>query len=143
MLEPTCGMNKWSNNQNKLCRSSKFIEFCSWQLFYLKSSCHKTTSEFHKFKIRIFKTTSNRKTTKIKVLGIKKLWNFIVDKILVWNHLVMQNFVWILKFYFFSNDLEWKTHQNKSCRSQNVMKLYNWQFFDLKSSRHRKICLKF
>jgi hypothetical protein len=33
----------------------------------------KTTSEFYKFKFRIFKTTSNGKTTRMKVVGLKKL----------------------------------------------------------------------
>jgi hypothetical protein len=26
---------RWTNNQNKSCRSWKVIELCSWQLFYL------------------------------------------------------------------------------------------------------------
>jgi hypothetical protein len=55
-------------------------------------------SEFKKFKIWILKTTSKEKTTNMKVVGIKELWNFVVDNVLVWNHLVMQNYVWILKF---------------------------------------------
>ena len=29
----------WRNVQNKSCRSRKVIQLCSWQLFYLKSSC--------------------------------------------------------------------------------------------------------
>jgi hypothetical protein len=37
----------------------------------------------------------------MKMVGPKKLWNFVVDNILVWNHLVIQNFVWILKFKIF------------------------------------------
>jgi hypothetical protein len=76
------------------------------------------------------------KTTNIKVVGLEKLWNFVVNNVLVWNHLVMQNYVWILKFEFFSNYLGWKKHQNKSCRSWNIMKLCKWQFFYLKSSYH-------
>jgi hypothetical protein len=34
----------------------------------------------------------------MKVAGIEELLNFVVDNFLVWNHLVMQNYVWILKF---------------------------------------------
>jgi hypothetical protein len=45
--------------------------------------------------------TSNGKTTKMKAIGLKKLWNFVVHNILVWNRLVIQNFVWILKFEIF------------------------------------------
>jgi hypothetical protein len=37
----------------------------------------------------------------MKVVGIEELWNFVVDNVLVWNHLVMQNYVWLLKFEFF------------------------------------------
>jgi hypothetical protein len=37
----------------------------------------------------------------MKVVGIQELWNFLVDNVLVWNHLVMQNYVWILKFEIF------------------------------------------
>ena len=33
----------------------------------------------------------------MKVVGIKELWNFVVDNVLVWNHLVMQNYVWIFQ----------------------------------------------
>jgi hypothetical protein len=61
----------------------------------------KTTSEFKKFKIWILKTISKEKTTNMKVVGIEELWNFVVDNVLVWNHLVMQNYVLILKFEFF------------------------------------------
>jgi hypothetical protein len=41
--------------------------------------------------------TSKEKTTNIKVVGIEELWNFVVDNVLVWNHLVMQNYVWIFQ----------------------------------------------
>jgi hypothetical protein len=47
------------------------------------------------------KTTLKEKTTNMKVVGIEELWNFVVDNVLVWNYLVMQNYVWILKFEFF------------------------------------------
>jgi hypothetical protein len=89
----------------------------------------KTTSEFKKLKIWILKTTSNEKTTNREILGLDKLWIFVVDNVLVWNHLVMENYFWILKFDFFLNKIGWKNHQNKSCRSSNVMKLCNWNFF--------------
>ena len=41
--------------------------------------------------------TSKEKTTNMKVVGIEELWNFVVDNVLVWNHLVMQNYVWIFQ----------------------------------------------
>ena len=40
MLERPCRMNRWPNNQNKLCRSRKVMKLCNWQLFDLQSSCH-------------------------------------------------------------------------------------------------------
>ena len=73
------------------------------------------------------KITSKEKTTNMKVVGIEELWSFVVDNVLVWNHLVMQNYVLILNFNF-SNYIGWKNHQNKSCRSWNAMKLCNWRF---------------
>jgi hypothetical protein len=103
----------------------------------------KTTSEFKKFTIWILKTTSKEKTTNMKVVGIEELGNFVVDNVLVWNHLVMQNYVWILKFEFFKLSRMEKPTKIKSCRYWNVMKLCSWQFFDLKSSYHWKIRVKF
>ena len=47
---------------------------------------------------------SDGETTKIKVVDLEKLWNFVVDNFLIWNHLVKENYVWIsknLKFEFF------------------------------------------
>jgi hypothetical protein len=48
--------------------------------------------------------TSDGETTKIKVVDLEKLWNFVVDNFLIWNHLINENYVWIfknLKFEFF------------------------------------------
>jgi hypothetical protein len=61
----------------------------------------KTTFEFKNFKIWILKKIFERKNTNMKVVGIEELWNFVVDNVLVWNHLVIQNYVWILQFDFF------------------------------------------
>jgi hypothetical protein len=73
------------------------------------------------------KTNSNGKTTNMKVVGLEKCWNFVVDNVLVWYHLVMQNYVWILKFELFKPP-RMENHQNKSCRSWILMKLCNWKF---------------
>jgi hypothetical protein len=101
MLEPTCRMNKWLNNQNKLYRSWEVIEFCSWQVFDLKSFCQrKLRLNFKNLKFEFSKRPQMKKTIKMKIVGLKKLWNFVINNILVWTHLVMQNFIWILKFKF-------------------------------------------
>jgi hypothetical protein len=34
--------------------------------------------------------TSNEKTPNMKVVDLKKLWNSVVDKFLIWIHLVPQ-----------------------------------------------------
>ena len=42
----------------------------------------------------------------MKDVDHKKLWNFVVDKFLIWNHLVKENYIWIskkLKFQNFGN----------------------------------------
>ena len=39
--------------------------------------------------------TSDGDTTKMKVVDLKKLWNFVVDNFFIWIHLVMENYVWI------------------------------------------------
>ena len=81
--------------------------------------------EFQNFKIRIFQTTSDGKTTKTKVVGLEKLWNFVVDNFFIWNHLVMQklclNFK-ILKFEFFKQPRmekppKWKLYVSKSYKT--------------------------
>jgi hypothetical protein len=35
------------------------------------------------FKIQIFQTTSARKPTKMKVVGLEKLFNFVVENVLI------------------------------------------------------------
>jgi hypothetical protein len=60
-------------------------------------SC-KTASKFQNFKIRIFQKTSDGKTTKINFVDLEKLQNFVVDNFLIWNHLVIQNYIWNSKF---------------------------------------------
>jgi hypothetical protein len=37
--------------------------------------------------------TSDGQTVKMKVVDLEKLWNFIVDNFLIWNNLVMKNYV--------------------------------------------------
>jgi hypothetical protein len=60
--------------------------------------------------------------TKTKVVYLEKLYNFIVDNFFIWNHLSMENYVWIFHIWNsnFLNDLEWRNDQNKSCKSRKV-----------------------
>jgi hypothetical protein len=47
----------------------------------------KTTFEFLKFEIQIFRTTSDGETIIMKVVDFVKLWNFVVDNFFIWIHL--------------------------------------------------------
>ena len=38
---------------------------------------------------------SNEETTKIKVVHLEKLYNFVVQNFLVWIHLLLKNVIWI------------------------------------------------
>jgi hypothetical protein len=85
----------------------------------------KTMSELKKVKIRIFQTISHGKPTKIKVVGLEKLCNFVVDNFSIWNYLIMQT-IFGLQNLKFSNDPGCKNHENESCRSKIVISLYSW-----------------
>jgi hypothetical protein len=77
------------------------MKLCTWQHFGLKSS--RQAKFCLNFKIWIFQTTSDGKTTKIKVVGLEMLWNFIIDNFLIWDHLVIEKIclkfqIWISNF---------------------------------------------
>jgi hypothetical protein len=44
--------------------------------------------KFLKFEIWIFQTTLDGETTKMKVIDLEKLCNFVVDNFLIWIRLV-------------------------------------------------------
>jgi hypothetical protein len=71
--------------------------------------------EFIKFEIWMFRMTLDGETTKIKVVDPKRLYNFVADNFLIWNHLVKENYIWIfknLKFEFL-NTLDGQTAKTK------------------------------
>jgi hypothetical protein len=39
--------------------------------------------------------TPFEKTVKMKVVDLEKLWKFLVDNFFIWDHLVVENNVWI------------------------------------------------
>jgi heme/copper-type cytochrome/quinol oxidase subunit 2 len=86
-------------------------------------------------KFNLFQMTLDGKPTKIKVVGLKRLWNFIVDNVLIKNHLVIEKYVWSFQIQKSNlvNDLGRWNYQNKSFRSQKVMQLCSWQGFHLNS----------
>jgi hypothetical protein len=57
-------------------------------------------SEIYKFVNMSTSTLSDEKMIKIKVVDLDELYNFDVDNIFSWNHLLFQNLVWscLLKF---------------------------------------------
>ena len=64
----------------------------------------------------------------MKIVDLQKLWNYVVDNFLIWNHLIMQNYVWISQIWNsnFSNDFGWKNFLHENYRSRKVMKLCSW-----------------
>jgi hypothetical protein len=110
------------NHQNESCRSWKVMKLYSRQRLNLKSFDH--AKLYLNSKLDFFQTATEQNTTKMKVVGLEKLWNSIVDNFLIWNHLIMQNYIWIQNLNF-SNGLGTKHHQNERCRSWKVMKLYS------------------
>jgi hypothetical protein len=107
------------------------MKIYSLQHFGLKSSYHAKLCL--NFKIWNFQTTSDGKTTKIKVVSLEMLRNFIIDNFLIWNHLVIEKYVWNFQFWNsnFLNDHGWRNLLNESCRSCKVIQLYSWQHFHL------------
>ena len=90
----------------KLCRSWVVMKFelYSWKHFDLKLFCYENSNfEFKKFKIWFFQTTSDGEMTKMNFVILKRLWNFVVDNVLIWNHLAMRKLFEfkILKFKFY------------------------------------------
>jgi hypothetical protein len=60
-----------------------------------KLSCHAKLCL--DFKIWNFQITLDGKSTKIKIVRLEMLWNFIADNFLIWN-LVIKNIFEVLKF---------------------------------------------
>ena len=124
----------------KLCRSWVVMKFelYSWKHFDLKLFCYENSNfEFKKFKIRFFQTTSDGEMTKMNFVILKRLWNFVVDNVLIWNHLAMRKLRLNLKIWNsnFINDLGWRNSLNENYRSRKVIKLCSWQLFELTSFR--------
>ena len=44
----------------------------------------KSSFKYLKFEIWIFQTIFDGETTKMKVVDLEKLWNFVVDTFLIW-----------------------------------------------------------
>jgi hypothetical protein len=66
------------------------------------------------FKIQIFQATSAGKPTKIKVAGLEKLFNFVVENVFIWN-LVIEQYVWSSQIWNleFVNNLDEETTKMK------------------------------
>jgi len=101
--------------------------------------------EFLIIEIWIFKTTSDEETTKTKVVDLEKFCNFVVNNFFSWNQLCMENYAWISYIWNLnlSNELGWRNNKNKSYRSQKVMQLYSWRFFNLSLYRDPNTHFKF
>ena len=72
----------------------------------------KVEERYIRFVNNVTTTMSDEQITKINFVDLEKLWNFVVDNILIWNHLVMQKRrlnLKILKFEFFKRPPDEKT----------------------------------
>jgi hypothetical protein len=69
-----------------------------------------------------------KKTTKTEVVDLKTLFNFVADNFFIWNHIIIEKYVWSFEIQNlkFSNYRGCRNYQNKSCRSQKVMQLCSW-----------------
>jgi hypothetical protein len=79
----------WRNYQNESCRCLKFMKLRSWRLFNLKSSCgpYQANSPVGRKLADRSQMTLDGETTRMKVVDLKKLWNFAVDNFFIWNRL--------------------------------------------------------
>ena len=102
-------------------------------------------SHFLKFKFWIVQTKSHEKITKIKVINLEKLYNFVVDNFFIWDYFMKENYVGISQNWNlnFSNDLRWRNNWNESYRSRKVIQLCSWQLFRLRSFCQGKLRLNF
>jgi len=67
------------------------MQLYSRWLFHLKSSCQgKLRLNFSNLKFEFFQMTSDGEITKIKVVDLQKLCNFVVDNFLIWIRLESQ-----------------------------------------------------
>jgi hypothetical protein len=108
----------------KLCRSWEVIEFCSWQLFHLKSSCQqKICLNLKNLNFEFWKRPRKKKPQHESC----RYWR--VMKLCSWQSFDLKSSCNVKLCLNFSNYHGWKTHQNKSYRYWNVMKLCNWLFF--------------
>jgi len=57
----------------------------------------KTIFKFPKFSILNFLNDLERRNSKIEVVDLGKLWNFIVNNFLILNNLIKKNFVSVSK----------------------------------------------
>jgi hypothetical protein len=84
-------------DQNQSCRSQWEVEnynFIVDDCFHLKSfDVLKVWVKLSQFKIQIYQTTSNGKTTKTKVVDLNENYNFVVDDFFIWIRLRSQVFI--------------------------------------------------
>ena len=71
-------------------------DFFNWNHLVFENvvwSCH-----IFKFKFKLFKKILYIKMTKLKVVNLDKLYNFIVDIFSIWNHLLPVKLFWLIKW---------------------------------------------
>jgi hypothetical protein len=69
----------------KSCKSLEVMKLFNWQLFHLKSfGLPKLHLNLSNLKYKFLQTTSDGKSTKIKIVELKKLFIFVVNNFFIW-----------------------------------------------------------
>jgi hypothetical protein len=84
-----------------------------------------------------------RKITKIKVIDVDELFNFVVDNFFNWNHLVFENVVWSCHIFKFKIQTVQKLLYRKMTKIKviDLDELYNF-FVDDFSIWYHLLCIK-
>jgi hypothetical protein len=51
------------------------------------------------FQILNFSSNIGWETTKMEVIVVKKLFNFVVHYLLIWNHIIIEKYVWSFQIW--------------------------------------------
>ena len=62
----------------------------------------------------------------MKVVDPKKLYNFVVDNFLIWNHLVKVKYIWIFKILKFEFFKQRRMDKQQKIKVVGLKKLWNF-----------------
>jgi hypothetical protein len=73
---------------------------------------------------------SDGETTKRKVPILEELCNLLVDKVLIWNHLCMENYSWISQIWIWTFQMtsDGEATKKKDGDVQKVKQIFIWHY---------------